>query len=71
MEPKGYRENLERLNELFPDRVSISVEECASVLGLNHKTVRESLKREKNPIPSVKIGRRRLIPIAKFARWMS
>ena len=71
MEPKGYREIIERLNELFPDRVSISVVECASVLGLNHKTVRKLLKRGKNPIPSVKIGRRRMIPIAKLVRWMS
>lgn len=71
MEPRGYRENYERLNDLFPERVSISIDECASVLGVNHKTVRETVKRVNNPIPTVKVGRRRMIPIARLARWMS
>ena len=71
MEARGYRENYERLNELFPGRASITIEECASVLGVNHKTVRETIKRVINPIPTVKVGRRRMIPIARLARWMS
>ena len=70
MEPAGYRENYERLNELFPGRVSITIVECAGALGVNHKTVRESLVRVHNPIPSVKVGKRRMIPIANLARWM-
>lgn len=71
MELKSYRDNYERLNDLFPGRMSISIDECASVLGVNHKTVRETVKRANNPIPTVKIGKRRMIPIALFARWMS
>lgn len=70
MEMRGYRENYERLNELFPNRVSISILECAVVLGVNHKTVRETVKRVNNPIPTVKVGRRRMIPIPQLARWM-
>ena len=71
MELKSYRDNYERLNDLFPGRMSISIDECASVLGVNHKTVRETVKRVNNPIPTVKIGKRRMIPIALLARWMS
>ena len=71
MELVGYRENLQMLNELFPDRVSIDVEECAKVLGVNVKTVYNSINRVHNPLPSVVVGnRKRMIPIARLARWL-
>ena len=72
MELKGYRENIEQLNEKFPGRVAISIKECSEVLNCNVKTVYESIKPyRKNPIPTLLIGsRKRLIPITGLARWM-
>ena len=73
MELPGYRENIERLDNLFPDRVTISVKECAGVLGVNIKTVYGLISRtHKNPIPTNLIGsRHRVIPIVGLVRWMS
>ena len=68
MELKGYRENLELINTLFNGRVAITVYECADVLGVNHKTVREVIRRVNNPIPTVRVGRRIMIPVARFAQ---
>lgn len=70
MEVTGYRDTLELLNTIYAGRAAISVEECAVLLGVNHKTVRESMHRVHNPIPSVKVGRRIVIPVAKLARWL-
>lgn len=71
MELVGYRETLETLNDMFPDRVAIDVDECAKALGVNIKTVYTSINRVNNPLPTVKIGSRKtMIPIARLARWM-
>ena len=72
MELPGYRENIERLDKMFPNRVTITLAECAQVLGVNIKTVYELIsKGRKNPIPCLLIGsRRKVIPIVGLARWM-
>ncbi|MBQ8141072.1 MAG: hypothetical protein IJ038_05190 [Clostridia bacterium] len=71
MELAGYRETLATLNEMFPGRVAIDVDECARALGVNVKTVYSSIKRVKNPLPTVNMGTRRVtIPIAQLARWL-
>jgi len=72
MEKPNYRENLETIRELFPTRISISPHEAAAVLGVNVKTVYESMKRRNNPIPSIMVNKKRTaIPIAALAKWMS
>lgn len=70
MELVGYRENLELLRTQFPDRVAISVQECAVTLGVNVKTVYETIRRQTNPLPVVYMGRKITIPVARLARWM-
>lgn len=72
MELAGYRENLALLQEMFPDRAVISLPECAKVLGLNIKTVYETVEPyHKNPIPTKVVGsRKRVVPITGLARWM-
>ena len=71
MELTGYRETLETLNDMFPDRVAIDVDECAKALGVNVKTVYSSINRVKDPLPTVHMGKRKImIPIARLARWM-
>lgn len=72
MELAGYRENIEMLQDLFPGRMTIDLPECAQVLGVNIKTVYESIKPyRKNPIPTQVVGgRKRVVPIVGLARWM-
>lgn len=71
MEKTGYREVYEQLQELFPDRATISVNEAAQVLGVSPGTVYSAVRRAKNPLPSKKLGATKVvIPIAALARWM-
>ena len=72
MDLVGFRENYELLRELFPGRATISLPECADALGVNIKTVYESVKTyKKNPIPTQTVGgRKKVVPIAGLARWM-
>lgn len=70
MELVGFREELERLNTLFPGRIYISVSEYAKMTDSNVKTVYSSTKAAVNPLPSVKLGRKKImIPIVALARW--
>ena len=72
MEKLGYRENYERLLNLFPDRASISSSEAASVLGCCSKTVLSAIKITRKPIPAVKVSSKKyLISITDLARWLS
>ena len=70
MELQGYRENLEMLQLTFPDRVAISAEECAKAMDLNIKTVYTAIYRSNNPLPTIRMGRKIMIPVARLARWM-
>lgn len=70
MEKQGYREALERLDKRFPDKEAISVKEAAGVLGVSESTIRDAMKRKRDPFPSKDIGGRKVIPINRLARWM-
>ena len=71
MEKADYRESLEMLKERFPDRVTISLQETANVLGVNIKTVYSARERVKNPLPSIQIAKNRyVVPITSLAKWM-
>lgn len=72
MEKQGYRETLEMLMALFPGKATISPREAAQVLCVDIRTIRSALNRVNNPIPSKKMsGKKILIPIAQFAKWLS
>lgn len=72
MEKAGYREAYEQLRELFPDRVTLSVKETASVMGVSPGTVYSAIRRVQNPLPAKKLGGKCvIIPIAALARWMA
>lgn len=70
MEKDGYRENLELLSKLYPDKAALDVKETAAVLGVSPKTVYEQVNNGKNPLPAKKIGGKIVVPIAKLAAWM-
>lgn len=72
MEKQDYRINLEMLMKLFPNRASISTQECAEVLSCSNKTVRSAIRRKNNPLPAVKVTPKMYaIAIPSFARWLS
>lgn len=70
MEKKGYREALELLVDKFPDRTAISVKEAAVTLGRSESSVRDAMKRRRDPLPFKKLGGSVVIPISQLARWM-
>ena len=71
MEKKGYRENLEQLSVMFPDRLTITPQEAARILGCNIKTIYTSMARVRNPLPAVRLTPKKiLIPISELANWL-
>ncbi len=72
MEVKGYREALEVLRETFPGQVAISTREAARALGVEYKTVFGMIHRDRNPLPTISSGGRKIvIPIPAFAKWLA
>ena len=72
MEKADYRESLEMLKERFPDRVTITLQETASILGVNIKTVYSARRRVRNPLLTVQITKNRyVVPISSLAKWMA
>lgn len=71
MEKEGYRATLAMLQDLYPGRTAISVDEAAVAIGADRKTIYAAVKRRFNPIPSQKLTPRRIvIPIPALARWL-
>lgn len=70
MEKQGYREALELLRERFPDKMAISVKEAAVILGRSESSVRDAMKKVRDPLPHKKLGGSVIIPIPQLARWM-
>lgn len=70
MEKKGYRESLAFLVDKFPDQSAISVKEAAKTLNMSESTIRDAIKRRRDPFPAKKVGGRIVIPIPQLARWM-
>ena len=71
LEKQGYSEQLSMLREMFPGKVAISINEASDVLGINRNTLYDATKRLRNPLPSQRVNRKRIvIPLAGLARWL-
>lgn len=72
MEKDGFRENLARLDETFPGRESIKINEAADYLGVHRRTI---LKDRTFPAKKTGSGGRQggvyLVPKVALARWLS
>lgn len=66
MEKATYRENLEMLNKLYPNKAVLTVNEAAKMLGRS----RESLQAIED-FPLTKCGGRYYVSVANLARWLS
>lgn len=72
-EKKDYREQVGLLNDLYPNKITLSVVETASVLGIDKRTVRALIDRK--ALPATQIGGKKkkiyIIPKAAVARLAS
>jgi predicted DNA-binding transcriptional regulator AlpA len=70
MEKPDYRTNIEAINNLFPNRIALSATETAQILGCHVTTIYDAIKKEKNPLPAVRVKKKLIIPIEPLARWL-
>lgn len=61
----------EKLNELFPDRLTLSPSEAAAAaLGWSGSTARAKLCKKEFPLPLICIGGRKLVRISDLAKFI-
>ena len=58
------------LTNLFPGAYFISIEEAARVTGFSPKSIYHLAARNEAPFPTVKMGRRRLVPLLSLAELL-
>lgn len=73
MEKKGYREIIEHLNEIFPKKIALNVEEAANVLGIDRRTLLSLVERKRLSAMNVGNGTKKkyIISITALAKAMS
>lgn len=71
-EKEGFREQLARLDELYPGREAISIQEASALLGLYRRTLLEdeSFPAKKIGAPRSSRGGKYVVPKVPLARWM-
>lgn len=52
------------------EREGLSVSDAAQFIGVSRPTVYALLNREGHPLPSINIGRRRIIPKTEILKWL-
>lgn len=69
---EGYRDQIERLAEIYPNKVALSVSETARVLGIDRRTVVVLIEQRKLAAMDIASkqskNRRYIIPITAIAR---
>ena len=66
MEKATYRDNLEMLKGMFPDRAVVPLNEAAKALGISAYSARQD-----EDFPVTKIGGRYMVSIANLARYLA
>lgn len=56
-EKVNFREQLGLLNDLFPGKITLTVSEAASVLGVDRRTIKAMIERRYNPLPATNVGK--------------
>lgn len=64
-EPEGYRQQLELLTDIFPNRAALKIAECEDALNLDRRTLLAD-----RSFPAKKVGNKYSVPITELARWM-
>ena len=71
-EKEGYRETLSRIDGMFPNRISLTVEECAQAVGCSTKTIRNAISTKKLPALTIGSGKKNnsyRVNTVTLARW--
>jgi hypothetical protein len=63
---ENFRDTLEGLKEMFPDKAVISIAEASELLGSHRQTLLGT-----KDFPRQKIGKKYVIPLVSLARWLS
>lgn len=67
----GYREQIERIAEIYPNRVTLTLTEAANVLGIDKRTLTVMIEKKKlvaTDVSNGKKNRRYIIPVTALAR---
>lgn len=70
-EKVGYREQLERIAEIYPNKVTLSVPEAARVLGIDKRTLLVLIQKKQLSAINIANGnknKRYIIPVTAIAR---
>ncbi len=62
--------HLPLLRDMFPKTLNISVSDAAGVIGWQCGSLKNELARPHPILRSVKIGRRRMVPLVDLARYL-
>ena len=65
-EKELFRDNLERLRELFPDVEVLTMDETCKLLRLDRRTLLQD-----KTCPAKKVGKKYIVPIVGLASYMS
>ena len=68
---EAYREHLAELNRKYPDKMTLTMEECAKELGVSKRTISRRVADKKNPLPATKKGRGYIFTKVNLAMYMS
>ena len=52
------------------DRISLNATETAKMLSVSRPSLYMLMNRAVHPLPSIRIGRRRVIPVKMLMRWI-
>lgn len=65
-EKEGYRDNIAALNEAFPGQRWLTVNDVASYLGIDKRTVKGLITKKKLPATDVGCGKNKIYRINKL-----
>lgn len=68
----GYYEQIERIAEIYPNKVALSVTETSKVLGIDRRTVLSLIQQKKlaaTDISTGKSNRRYIVPVSAVAKF--
>ena len=69
---QGYREQIERLAEIYPNKITLTINEAATALGVDRRTMTLLIEKKRIPATNVSTGGKNkhyIIPITAIARF--
>lgn len=64
------RELSERISEIYPGRLYLSISEAAALIGADRRLIESAINQKRNPMPMTRIGSKRWIPVIGLCEWL-